>query len=332
MPTNSQGGQVKPLSKDQKAQNVIFLKQLRRTWRNASQQIKKEAATLSMKLLEKYIKQVEEGRGLDDKEATELVESRPSAEDLTRQALNILGVDRLHRWVEQDQETKEQNQKDKDAEQRADAERLHVQWVNQRKASEVWMPPPEDVPRKVDNPPRFVFATGGRENPAVPVRSKQVRHWAPSNVDLLRDSGLRVIHVIGKEGQVDPRAKEEAVKQLGEEFKYINRRNFDTDDDYREALKQRSKSQRSSTEAPAGRQAESEAAYRFHIPSACLAWLFSLTEPFFWPGLSPVVWLRDQGMAAAEARSGTRQGVPRTHRFAGRAQDNRRSRDRETGE
>ena len=101
---------------------------------------------------------------------------------------------------------------------------------------ELWLPNKEDIslPPK---PARFVFATGGRtghaHNPAVPLRSKQSK-IPSSTADLMRTSGLRVVHALSKGRQGKEGDLEKSRSQL-ERDGFISKRNYDEESEYKSA-------------------------------------------------------------------------------------------------
>jgi hypothetical protein len=106
--------------------------------------------------------------------------------------------------------------------------------VRGKKALELHIP--DSVDRVVPQPPRFVFATGSRKkgNPAVPVRSKQISSHS-STVDMLRQSGLKVVHALsaGKQGR---EADLEKSRQQLEREGHISKRNYEDEEAFRSAM------------------------------------------------------------------------------------------------
>lgn len=224
------GDQVKPLLPDIKVQNSIFLSTLRRRWLKKNDEVVAKAGKTSMALLDNYVKKQEK------RDQTAAEDERPTAEELHRKALSILGIQQMYKWVEQDEDEQKIKAKEKANEKLEDAARAHDSFVKGKKQMELWLPNKEDtVP--APKPARFVFATGGRNghshNPAVPLRSKQTK-IPSSTVDLMRSSGLRVVHALSKGRQGQEGDLEKSRSQLAREG-YISKKNFDKEEDYKAA-------------------------------------------------------------------------------------------------
>ena len=93
-----QGDQVKPLLPDIKVQNSIFLSTLRRRWLKKNDEVVAKAGKTSMALLDNYVKKQEK------RDQTAAEDERPTAEELHRKALSILGIQQMYKWVEQDED------------------------------------------------------------------------------------------------------------------------------------------------------------------------------------------------------------------------------------
>ena len=212
------GDQVKALSSDAKVQNVIFLKLLRRRWVAKRDEVAARAAKLSVAYLEQFLA----------KEAASTKEpgERPSAADLRRRALQSLGITRLSKFVEEDAEEKEAKAKESLESKRHEAAHAHEAFVRGKKALELWLPTKENAaPPK---PPRFVFGTG-----KAPLRSKQTK-VASSTVDMMRTSGLKVVHALSAGKQGRDADLEKSRGQLEREG-HVSRRNYADADEYQSA-------------------------------------------------------------------------------------------------
>mmetsp|Transcript_30011 Transcript_30011/g.38741 ORF Transcript_30011/g.38741 Transcript_30011/m.38741 type:complete len:1575 (+) Transcript_30011:1304-6028(+) len=218
------GDQVKPLTGDQKEMNAIFVQQLKRRWLKKRDEVATRAAKISLSLLDQFL--------LKEQKSTS-ESARPSAADLKRKALYIMGIAKLSKWVEEDEDEKGEKLKEKAESKRHEASHAHEAFVRGKKALELHLPTGADSAPK---PPRFVFATGTRRkgNPAVPVRSKQVNTHG-STVDMLRESGLRVVHALsaGKQGRA---ADLEKSREQLEKEGHISKHNYEDEEAYKAAV------------------------------------------------------------------------------------------------
>jgi len=233
------GDQVKPLTKDQKVQNAIFLSQLRHRWLAKRDQVVAKAGKVSIALLDSFLtKEQKEGSGGGGGGGSQ--QQRPTAAELKRRALHSLGISKLNKWVEEDVEKVEEDAKEKTNSKRHEAAHAHDAFVRGKKALELWLPSSQG-PAKLSEPPRppsFVFATGGRgkgSSSAVPLRSRQNTSIASSTVDMMRTSGLRVVHALsaGRQGQKADLEKSRA--QLEREG-FVSKRNYGEQEEYKDAL------------------------------------------------------------------------------------------------
>ena len=109
----NKSAQVKPLTKDQKVSNAIFLKTIRRRWLQTHAEVVAGAGKLSVRLLEEYLKQREnDAADAKDGAGAAAAVEHPSAEDLKARALHIMGIRKLSKWVEEDNEKKEEEEKE----------------------------------------------------------------------------------------------------------------------------------------------------------------------------------------------------------------------------
>ena len=68
---------------------------------------------------------------------------RPSAEDLKARALHIMGIRKLSKWVEEDNERKEEEAKESKDSRREESRMAHDAFVRGKKNLEIWMPQEE---------------------------------------------------------------------------------------------------------------------------------------------------------------------------------------------
>ena len=87
--------------------------------------------------------------------------ARPSAEDLKSRALHLLGVRKLAKWCEEDQESLEERAKEKSNSKRQESKQAHDAFVRGKKKLEIHLP--GSVPKE-EQPRRFIFAAGKRKN------------------------------------------------------------------------------------------------------------------------------------------------------------------------
>ena len=233
-PTVEQGDQVKPLLPDVKAQNAIFLSTLRKRWLKKRDEMVAKVGKTSIALLDNFVKKQAGNPSKNGNEET------PTAVELRRRAISILGIGKLYKWAEEDEDKMKEKTKERDDEKRGDAAKAHDAFVRGKKAMELWLPNKEDIP-PAPKPARFVFATGGRtgraHNPAVPLRSKQSK-IPSSTVDLMRTSGLRVVHALSKGRQGKEGDLEKSRSQLEREG-YVSKKNYDGEPDYKAARMRR---------------------------------------------------------------------------------------------
>lgn len=214
---------MKPLTSDQKVQNAIFLQQLRRRWLATRDAVVAAAGAESMRLLEHFLtKEKSNGPGRV---------ARPSAADLKRRALHNLGTAKLSKWVEEDVEEAEAAEKVRAESKRHEAAHAHEAFVRGKKALELWLPARENSGSTGPKAPRFVFATGGKG--AIPLRSKQAK-IACTTVDMMRSSGLRVVHALSAGKQGREADLEKSRSQLEREG-HVSKRNYADASDYEAA-------------------------------------------------------------------------------------------------
>ncbi len=106
---------MKLLTKDQKVQNEVFLRQLRRRWLLKRDEVVAKAGALSLSLLEQSLRAA----------APEADAAPPSAAELKQRALQALGVHKLYRWVEADVDAKDTAERSREDERRHEAAIAH---------------------------------------------------------------------------------------------------------------------------------------------------------------------------------------------------------------
>ena len=123
----SQNLTPKPLTSDQKAQNRIFLRQCTRHWRDAQRQMRVELGQY-LTDAEARIRKAREKQKSKGSGAVRL----PSREQLQSAGLYAIGLKRLHKWAEDDDEKiKEQKRKEK-AEQQQEGKQAHDGYVRDK--------------------------------------------------------------------------------------------------------------------------------------------------------------------------------------------------------
>ena len=240
----SQNLTPKPLTSDQKAQNRIFLRQCTRHWRDAQRQMRVELGQY-LTDAEARIRKAREKQKSKGSGAVRL----PSREQLQSAGLYAIGLKRLHKWAEDDDEMiKEQKRKEK-AEQQQEGKQAHDGYVRDKDRKRIRLPL-ETAGVSRERPPRFDFslgkvrAHGGRAPACAPTtdidipraraRAKGLNRncktsVVSSTVDLMRSSGLKYVHALnlgrmGMDGDL-----EKCRQQLLDEG-FVHAGNFDLED------------------------------------------------------------------------------------------------------
>lgn len=216
-----QGDQVKPLTTDQKTLNAVFLRELARIWRAARATVLEKTAALSLKLLEAAAGR-SESKGAEDAGDGA---GQPSAEELRLRALQVLGVNKLHKWAETDTDNVEQGVKEEATAKREQASRQFEAYLRHKRDLEIVLPKREQAAvRKSLEPPPFIFSA---KNP--PLRQKKVK-VVNTTVDMMWDSGMRVVHALTAGGTGSDLHKSRT--KLLEDYQFVHQRNFEDQAEY----------------------------------------------------------------------------------------------------
>lgn len=205
----------KPLSADQLAQNKIFLGRCRSEWRNACREMRVR--------LGKYLSSVGGGVGPSERARATIC------------GLRILGVVQLAKWVEEDVDTAARKKKEDDLEREDQAKMTHAAFVKKKNTTVVRMRE-TDAEKQAPPPPRFDLSmnksgpksltiAGSSKKAGGPVRPRYTRA-ATTTIDLLRGSGMRVVHALDRGSRGLEGDLERCRRKLLEDG-YVHPQNFD---------------------------------------------------------------------------------------------------------
>lgn len=114
---------IKPLTSDQKIQNVIYMTQMRKFWKEANIELQKRMEEHVVRLEQQMLKADRSGSA---RPISGLASMRTRLE---LQALNDLGLKQLKLWVEEDEDTRLKEVADINAMKRKDQKKEHEEWV-----------------------------------------------------------------------------------------------------------------------------------------------------------------------------------------------------------
>lgn len=209
------------LTADQKKQNAFFLGLCKKYWMKAQHRVAEH--------LHDKMSQYEE---LSSEKRNKL----PSAGEMELLVLNRLGVQRIMKWLEEDQEAIEEKKSDETKEKTEGGVVAHNAWIKRKDRLRIRMPTadPEKSssaqpsgrktvtkPGGTWKPPRFDFSSGKGV-----VRKNKVK-VPSSTVELMKESGLKYVHAMS-EGFQGRGGDLEKCKQLLVKKGHILRANFDS--------------------------------------------------------------------------------------------------------
>ncbi|DAZ96822.1 TPA: hypothetical protein N0F65_007083 [Lagenidium giganteum] len=198
------------LTADQKKQNALFLTLCKKFWVQAQHKV---VETLQTKM--------------DEMTQLPPEKRKKSTAEMEVSVLNSLGVKRMVKWLEEDQEAIEEKQKEEEREKAEGGVIAHNAWVKRKDRLRIRLPTPESAEKKPGGgwkPPRFDFSVG-----VGVVRQKKVK--VPSSaVELMKHSGLKYVHAMN-EGFQGRGGDLEKSKQMLVKKGHILKANFDSKND-----------------------------------------------------------------------------------------------------
>ncbi|RYH06483.1 hypothetical protein EON65_42810 [archaeon] len=214
---------AKPLTADQKAQNVIFMRELRKVWFRAREDLNNavvefvakgiKAQRSAQEKQEKVSKEGGHGGGYDmhfNKDKMSLM--------LENMCLHDLSLKRLRNWIEEDEDKKLAKENEDALEKLKLAKTSHEQFVKKKDSLRIRMPDDMVAPP----PPAMTY---GKEISAV----KAEKAGPKTTVELMAGSGLKYVHATSKgrqgmEGDLE-RSRNQLLK-IG----YVSKENFESED------------------------------------------------------------------------------------------------------
>lgn len=216
------------LTVDQKKQNAFFLGLCKKYWTKAQHRV---------------VEQLQEKMSQYEDLPSEKRKKLPSNAEMELLVLNRLGVQRIMKWLEEDQEAIEEKKSEEVREKTEGGVVAHNAWVKRKDRLRIRMPTTDGdkssggqasgrktvaKPGGTWKPPRFDFSSGKGV-----VRKNKVK-VPSSTVELMKESGLKYVHAMS-EGFQGRGGDLEKCKQLLVKKGYILRANFDSgngDDDH----------------------------------------------------------------------------------------------------
>ncbi|CCI44368.1 unnamed protein product [Albugo candida] len=178
------------LTADQKKQNAFFTSLCRKAWHKAQAKV---TAILAKKM------------------AAVIDLPNDSIQRMEAQTLTSLGIRRMAKWIEDDQEIMMEKEREESREKTEGGIVAHNAWVRRKERLRVQLPSPQsrDV---IEKPSRFDFSLNKHV-----LRSKSKHTIASSTVELMQRSGFRYIHAMnegfqGRGGDLE-RCKEVLLKK-----------------------------------------------------------------------------------------------------------------------
>lgn len=191
----------KPLTNDQRIMNSICMRECRKLWKKASDEVEKRLAA--------YLEQQEtsaaetEGKAKSSQqfqdEFTAMDAKATKRRVLRSTFLNELSLKRLSQWIEEDEDVKQKEQQSAAASKLKEAKNSHDQWVKRKDSLRIRMP--DNMPTA----PEPVM-THGRE--VVGVRPAVKGTSGRTTVELMAGLGLKYVHAVnmgarGMEGDLE---------------------------------------------------------------------------------------------------------------------------------
>lgn len=209
------------LTADQKKQNAFFLGLCKKYWTKAQHRV---------------VEHLQEKMGQYEDLSSEKRKKLPSSSEMELLVLNRLGVQRIMKWLEEDQEAIEEKKSEEVKEKTEGGVVAHNAWVKRKDRLRIRMPTADSdkatggqasgrktitKPGGTWKPPRFDFSSGKGV-----VRKNKVK-VPSSTVELMKESGLKYVHAMS-EGFQGRGGDLEKCKQLLVKKGHILRANFDS--------------------------------------------------------------------------------------------------------
>jgi Ca2+-binding EF-hand superfamily protein len=216
----------RPLTNDQKAQNVIYLRELRKLWRKAEEEMGNRVeeyvaralkASADSESVSKERASKSAGRATDSAEDSN--QKRILVKQLESQCLMDLSLRRMRDWIEQDEDEKLKDENEKAREKLDDAKKRHEQFVKKKDSLRIRMP--DNITPLPTQPVSF-----GRDMSGIRAQTKPVT----STVELMAGMGLKYVHATGRGRPGVPGDLENSRNQLLK-MGFVAKDNFDEGDD-----------------------------------------------------------------------------------------------------
>lgn len=219
------GEKAKPITNDQRLQNIIFSREMSKVWKAAKEELKLRVLE-SVSRAQQKAAQKNRSNSNDDDNLLNLDEVAVNAEKST---LMKLSIKQFKQWVEDDEDKKAEEEKEKIQEKQHEAKISHEQYVKKKDSLRIKLPPPDydsqalllGRPRPKSAGPKMTFgSTQGfrKKDDARP----------QTTVDLMLNSGLKYVHATNKGRRGMEGDLEKSRKQLMEKG-FIVKENFDKD-------------------------------------------------------------------------------------------------------
>lgn len=211
----------RPLTNDQKAQNVIYLRELRKLWKKAEEEMNNRVEEYVARGLKASAELEGESKERAAKTAgrTDLAEDAKRKQSLVKQlesqCLMDLSLRRLRDWIEQDEDEKLKDENEKAREKLDDAKKRHEQFVKKKDSLRIKMP--DNIQPLPTQPVSF-----GREMSGIRAQAKPMQ----STVELMAGLGLKYVHATGRGRPGVPGDLETSRAQLLK-LGYVAKENFD---------------------------------------------------------------------------------------------------------
>eukprot|EP01039_Chlorochromonas_danica_P007761 gene7761-8572_t len=214
----------KSLTNDQKAQNAIFMRELRKLWYKAKEELDNAVVEYVAKGVKVQRQERSEKEGKSKAAAAAASGSSSGvnydkvARSLENMCLHDLSLKRLRTWIEEDEDKKIAEENEAALEKLHDAKKSHEQFLKKKDSLRIRMP--ADISHPTPLPMSY-----GKELAGIRAEKSGPR----TTVELMVGSGLKYVHATNKgrtgmEGDLE-RSRNQLLK-MG----YVNKENFDEED------------------------------------------------------------------------------------------------------
>jgi Ca2+-binding EF-hand superfamily protein len=214
------------LTNDQKAQNVIYLRELRKLWRKAEEEMNNRVEEYVARALKASAdsesvskERAAKSGGHTPDSADDSNKKRILVKQLECQCLMDLSLRRMRDWIEQDEDEKLKDENEKAREKLDDAKKRHEQFVKKKDSLRIRMP--DNITPLPTQPVSF-----GRDMSGIRAQAKPVA----STVELMAGIGLKYVHATGRGRPGVPGDLENSRNQLLK-LGFVAKKNFDEGDD-----------------------------------------------------------------------------------------------------